>query len=101
MDRQTVPIVELVELGHCPEMPLSCLRSLVLGLAPHLRPANIRVESADGGPLMWDPVLLSTERVEWCVNDETAGTDTMACYTIRTKDGLVRIIDGVRHVASV
>ena len=36
IDRQTVPIVELVELDHCPEMPLSCLRSLVLGMAPAL-----------------------------------------------------------------
>ena len=32
MDLQTIPIVKLVELGHCPEMPLSCLRSLVLWL---------------------------------------------------------------------
>ena len=101
MDWQTVPIVELVELGHCPDMPLSCLRSLVLGLAPHLRTANMRVEQADGGPLMWDPVVLSTERVEWCFEDETAGTDTVGGYTIRTKDGLVRIVEGVRHIATV
>ena len=45
--------------------------------------------------------MLSTERVEWCFEDETAGTDTVGGYTIRTKDGLVRIVEGVRHIATV
>ena len=59
------------------------------------------MKPADGNPLTWDTVLLSIETVEWCFEDETAGTDSMGCYTIRTKDGLVRIVDGVRHIATV
>ena len=70
---------------------------MVLGLAPHLHTANIRVELEDGGPLTWDPVLLSTDRVRWCFEDET-GTDTVGCYTIHTKDCLV---EGVHHIATV
>ena len=64
----------------------------------------MRVEPADCGPLTWDPALLSTasERVEWCFEDETAGTDTVCSYTVHTKDRLVlRIVESVRHIATV
>ena len=60
----------------------------------------MRVEPADSGPLTWDPVLLSTERVQWCFDNETAGADTVGGYTIRTKDWLVQIVEGVRHLAT-
>ena len=100
-DRQTVPIAELVQLGHYPEITVDCLRSLVLGLAPHLRTASLEPAGIDSGPLTWEPVRLATDRVEWGFDDGTAGTDTVGCYTIHTKDGPVRITEGARHIATL
>ena len=64
MDRQTVPIVELVLFGHGTKMPVACLLSWILGLAPHSRSTNIREEPADVDLLPWDLVLLSTDKVK-------------------------------------
>ena len=84
-----------MELGRCPEITIAYLHSLVLRLAPHVRSTNIRLEPADGGPLTWEPVLLNTDRVEWCFDDGTAEIDTVGCYTIHTKEGLERITDSI------
>ena len=50
---------------------------------------------------MWDPILLISDKVEWYVDDDTAGTDNVGCHTISTNDWLVYIIDYLCHIASV
>ena len=73
MDLQTVPIVGLVVLGRCPEMPIACLSSLAW-VSPSL--------------------TLSQHQGELC------GPHT-CCAQYCTKDGLVLVVNGVRHIATL
>jgi len=101
--RQTAPIADVLALGHCPSPATDCLRSLCLALAPHLR-TNLKTEpraEPDAGPLTWVPVRLAVDKVEFVCLDETAGTETYEEYTVTTQDGLARIREGNRHVATV
>ena len=45
------------------------------------------------------PVQLTGEKVEFVWLDETAGTEACGEYAATTRDGLVRITEGDRHVA--
>ena len=75
---------------------------MLLGLAPHLRTASLEQAGKDSSPLTWEPdtqpVWLTADRVERCFDDGTAGTETEGCCTVHTKDGLVRITEGARHI---
>ena len=99
--RRTAPIADVLALGHCPTIAADCLRSLCLALAPHLRTMIEPPAELDGGPLTWAPVQVTVDKVEFVWLDETAGTETCGEYTETTLDGLVRITEGDRHVATV
>jgi len=99
--RRTAPIADVLALGHCPTIAADCLRSLCLALAPHLRTMIELPAEPDGGPLTWAPVQVTVDKVEFVWLDETAGTETCGEYTETTLDGLVRITEGDRHVATV
>ena len=99
--RRTAPIADIVALGHCPAISADCLRSLCLALAPHLGSATAPRADVDVSPLTWEPVRLAVDRVEFAWLDDTAGTETLGQYTATTRDGLTRIQEGDKHVATV
>ena len=99
--RRTAPILDLMALGHCPGIPAACLRSLCLGLAPHLCTVRDDAVAPDGGPLTWKPAHLTRERVDFFFNDETAGSETFGPYTASTKDGLTRVTQYDQHITTL
>ena len=55
----------------------------------------------DRGPLMWTPVSIGRDLVEFQLRDPTAGTRTYGDFVVTTRDGLVRICEGQRHVGTI
>ena len=102
--RSMAPIWDLLALGASPDVCRETLLKLVLWLAPSLRTAGAGdgdVEMRDRGPLMWAPVSIGRDLVEFQFRDPTAGTRTYGEFVVTTKDGLVRICEGQRHVGTI
>ena len=90
--RSTGPILDLVALGSCPEAPRQLLLELVFWIAPSLRSVDRREGVADRavlGPVMWAPVQLTREKVEFQYRYDTAGVAEFGPYSASTKDCLV------------
>ena len=104
-ERQTGPILDMLALGHSPDVTADCLRELCIGLAPYLRTttsADVDADMRDDeNPLTWAPVRLSTERVAFQFTDETAKTEIHGPYQVEIKDGLTRVTQADRHVATL
>ena len=87
--RGEAPIADLRALGRRSETPVALLRKLCRWLAPSLR--SVAADIAEGGPLTWAPVRLSTDNVTFTFADPTAGVVVRGDYEVRTKHGLVQV----------
>ena len=101
--RSTGPIWDLVTLGGHPDAPRDLLQDLVMWLAPYLRTAQSEdvADQAGQGPLMWSPVSLTRSKVDFHYADHTTGVAEYGPFSVSTKDGLVRIMEGDRHVGTI
>jgi hypothetical protein len=101
--RSTGPIWDLVTPGGHPDVPRDILHDLVMWLALQLRTVQTEdVADQEGqGPLMWSPVSLTRSKVDFHYTDHTAGVVEYGPYSVSTKDGLVRIMEGDRHVGTI
>ena len=101
--RSTGPIWDLVALGRCPEVSRALLQDLVMWLAPYLRTVQSEAASdrAAPGPILWSPIGLTRSNVEFHYHDDTAGVAVYGRFCASTKDGLVRIMEGSRHVGTI
>ena len=97
--RKTAPLLDLLALGHCPEVSAECMRQLCLGLAPYLDSKRDKIPLKS--PLQWAPVRLVRNGVEFCFHDETAETIAAGRFTVTTQEGLTRITEGDHHVGTV
>jgi hypothetical protein len=50
---------------------------------------------------MWSPVSLTRSKVDFHYTDDSAGVVEYGPYSVSTKDGLVRIMEGDRHVGII
>ena len=102
--RSTGPIADLVTLGTCPEVSRQLLLELVLKIAPSVRTVKDREgdeDRADRGPIRWAPTRLARERVEFHCRDDTAGVADYGPFRASTKDGMVRVMEGSKHVGTI
>jgi len=88
--RSRAPVEDLLTLGRCTDTSVALLRRLCRWLAPSL--CSVATDIPDGGPLTWAPVRLSTERITFTLDDQTAGVVVVGDYIARTKDGLVQVV---------
>ena len=58
-------------------------------------------DRADRGPTIWSPTRLARERVEFHCRDDTAGVADYGSFNASTKDGLVRVMEGSKHVGTI
>ena len=102
--RSTGPIADLVTLGTCPEVSLQLLLELVLKIAPSVRTVKDREcdeDRADRGPIMWAPTCLAREKVEFLCRDDTAVVADYGPFRAFTKDGMIRVMEGSKHVGTI
>ena len=72
-------------------------------IAQYLRSveSEAATDRAAPGPIMWSPVGLTRSNVEFHYRDDTAGVAGFGRFSASTKDGLVRIMDGSRHLGTI